>query len=137
MLYVISVLVLLVCYLFYIIKNIKDDNFVLMKLNNVLNDDLNGYKSKQSVMFSKIRELESLSEESKAQIEELMSQKEIFKFVVESKVKWLDKTGEEEFGIVCDDFFSDGKHFVVIRAIKKDKITNRYHTIAAERVVVI
>jgi hypothetical protein len=137
MLYAISVLVLLVCYLLYVIKDIKDDNFVLMKLNNVLNDDLNGYKSKQSVMFSKIKELESLSEESKAQIEELMSQKEIFKFVVESKVKWLDKTGQEEFGIVCDDFFSDGKHFVVIRAIKKDKITNRYHTIAAERVVVI
>ncbi len=137
MLYTISVLVLLVCYLLYVIKNIKDDNFVLMKLNNVLNDDLNGYKSKQSIMFSKIKELESLSEESKAQIEELMSQKEIFKFVVESKVKWLDKTGQEEFGIVCDDFFSDGKHFVVIRAIKKDKITNRYHTIAAERIVVI
>jgi hypothetical protein len=137
MLYAISVLVLLVCYLLYVIKNIKDDNFVLMKLNNVLNDDLNGYKSKQSIMFSKIRELESLSEESKVQIEELMSQKEIFKFVVESKVKWLDKTGQEEFGIVCDDFFSDGKHFVVIRAIKKDKITNRYHTIAAERIVVI
>ena len=137
MLYAISVLVLLVCYLLYVIKNIKDDNFVLMKLNNVLNDDLNGYKSKQSIMFSKIKELESLSEESKAQIEELMSQKEIFKFVVENKVKWLDKTGQEEFGIVCDDFFSDGKHFVVIRAIKKDKITNRYHTIAAERVVVI
>jgi len=137
MLYTISVLVLLVCYLLYVIKDIKDDNFVLMKLNNVLNDDLNGYKSKQSIMFSKIRELESLSEESKLQIEELMSQKEIFKFVVESKVKWLDKTGQEEFGIVCDDFFSDGKHFVVIRAIKKDKITNRYHTIAAERIVVI
>jgi hypothetical protein len=137
MLYAVLFLVLLVCYLFYIIKDIKDDNFVLMKLNNVLNDDLNGYKSKQSIMFSKIKELESLSEESKAQIEELMSQKEIFKFVVESKVKWLDKTGQEEFGIVCDDFFSDGKHFVVIRAIKKDKITNRYHTIAAERVVVI
>jgi hypothetical protein len=137
MLYTISVLVLLVCYLLYVIKDIKDDNFVLMKLNNVLNDDLNGYKSKQSIMFSKIRELESLSEESKVQIEELMSQKEIFKFVVESKVKWLDKTGQEEFGIVCDDFFSDGKHFVVIRAIKKDKITNRYHTIAAERIVVI
>ncbi len=137
MLYTISILFLLVCYLLYVIKNIKDDNFVLMKLNNVLNDDLNGYKSKQSIMFSKIKELESLSEESKLQIEELMSQKEIFKFIVESKVKWLDKTGQEEYGIVCDDFFSDGKHFVVIRAIKKDKITNRYHTIAAERIVVI
>ena len=137
MLYTISILFLLVCYLLFVIKKIKDDNFVLMKLNNVLNDDLNGYKSKQSIMFSKIKELESLSEESKAQIEELMSQKEIFKFVVESKVKWLDKTGQEEFGIVCDDFFSDGKHFVVVRGIKKDKITNRYHTIAAERIVVI
>ena len=137
MLYTISILFLLVCYLLFVIKKIKDDNFVLMKLNNVLNDDLNGYKSNQSIMFSKIKKLESLSEESKLQIEELMSQKEIFKFIVESKVKWLDKTGQEEYGIVCDDFFSDGKHFVVVRGIKKDKITNRYHTIAAERIVVI
>ena len=135
MLYAISVLVLLVCYLLFVIKNIKDDNFVLMKLNNVLNDELNGYKSSQSNLYFKLKELESLSEESKKQIEELMSQQEIFKFVVESKVKWLDKTGQEEFGIVCDDFFSDGKHFVVVRAIKKDKVTNRYHSIAAERIV--
>jgi hypothetical protein len=106
-----------------------------MKLNNVLNDELNGYKSSQSNLYFQIKELESLSEESKKQIEELISQKEIHYFPVDSKIKWLDKTGEEEFGMVCDDFFSDGKHFVVVRAIKKDKVTNRYHSIAAERIV--
>ncbi len=135
MIYLVGSLFLLVCYLFYIIKDLKDNNFVLMKLNNVLNDDLNGYKSSQSNLYSKIRELESLSEDSRKQIEELMNIKEVHYFPVDSKVKWLDKTGEEEFGIVCDDFFSDGKHFVVVRAIKKDKITNRYHSIAAERIV--
>ncbi len=135
MIYLVGSLFLLVCYLFYIIKDLKDNNFVLMKLNNVLNDDLNGYKSSQSNLYSKIRELESLSEDSRKQIEELMNIKEVHYFPVDSKVKWLDKTGEEELGIVCDDFFSDGKHFVVVRAIKKDKITNRYHSIAAERIV--
>ena len=135
MVYACVSLFLLVCYLLYIIKYIKDNNFTLMKLNNVLNDELNGYKSSQSNLYYKLKELESLSEESKKQIEELMNQKEIHYFPVDSKVKWLDKTGEEEFGMVCDDFFSDGKHFVVVRAIKKNKVTNRYHSIAAERIV--
>ncbi len=137
MIYLSSCLFLLVCYLFYIISKLRDNNFSLMKLNNVLNDDLNGYKSNQSNLFSKIRELESLSEESKRQLEELMNIKEVHYFPVDSKVKWLDKTGEEELGMVCDDFFSDGKHFVVVRAIKKNKVTNRYHSIAAERIVKI
>ena len=135
MIYVSVCLLLLVFYLLTINRDLKDSNFTLMKLNNVLNDDLNGYKSSQSNLFYKIKELESLSVESKKQIEDLMSQKEVHYFPVDSKVKWLDKTGQEEFGMVCDDFFSDGKHFVVIRAIKKDKVTNRYHSIAAERIV--
>ena len=128
-------LLAVVFYLLTVNKDLKDSNFTLMKLNNVLNDELNGYKSSQSNLYHKLKELESLSEESKKQIEELMNQKEIHYFPVDSKVKWLDKTGEEEFGMVCDDFFSDGKHFVVVRAIKKDKVTNRYHSIAAERIV--
>lgn len=128
-------LLAVVFYLLIVNKDLKDSNFTLMKLNNVLNDELNGYKSSQSNLYFKLKELESLSEESKKQIEELMNQKEIHYFPVDSKVKWLDKTGEEEFGMVCDDFFSDGKHFVVVRAIKKDKVTNRYHSIAAEKIV--
>ena len=128
-------LLAVVFYLLIVNKDLKDSNFTLMKLNNVLNDELNGYKSSQSNLYFKLKELESLSEESKKQIEELMNQKEIHYFPVDSKVKWLDKTGEEEFGMVCDDFFSDGKHFAVVRAIKKDKVTNRYHSIAAERIV--
>ena len=130
-------LLAVVFYLLIVNKDLKDSNFTLMKLNNVLNDELNGYKSSQSNLYFKLKELESLSEESKKQIEELINQKEIHYFPVDSKVKWLDKTGEEEFGMVCDDFFSDGKHFVVVRAIKKDKVTNRYHSIAAEKIVKI
>ena len=128
-------LLAVVFYLLIVNKDLKDSNFTLMKLNNVLNDEINGYKSSQSNLYFKLKELESLSEESKKQIEELMNQKEIHYFPVDSKVKWLDKTGEEELGMVCDDFFSDGKHFVVVRAIKKDKVTNRYHSIAAEKIV--
>ena len=128
-------LLAVVFYLLIVNKDLKDSNFTLMKLNNVLNDELNGYKSSQSNLYFKLKELESLSEESKKQIEELMNQKEIHYFPVDSRVKWLDKTGEEEFGMVCDDFFSDGKHFAVVRAIKKDKVTNKYHSIAAERIV--
>ena len=130
-------LLAVVFYLLIVNKDLKDSNFTLMKLNNVLNDELNGYKSSQSNLYFKLKELESLSEESKKQIEELINQKEIHYFPVDSRVKWLDKTGEEEFGMVCDDFFSDGKHFVVVRAIKKNKVTNRYHSIAAERIVKI
>ena len=48
--------------------------------------------------------------------------------------KWSE-FAEEEFGIVCDDFFSDNKYFVVVRGVKNGKVSGRYFTISAEKIV--
>ena len=112
-----------------------DNNKSLMRLNNSLDDEITGYKSAQSNMLAKISELTSLSEENKEEILRLLSEVEVHKFEVDSKVKWLDRSGEEEFGIVCDDFFSDNKHFVVVRGVKNGKVSGRYFTISAEKIV--
>ncbi len=112
-----------------------DNNKSLMRLNNSLDDEITGYKSAQSSLLAKISELTSLSEENKEEILRLLSEVEVHKFEVDSKVKWLDRSGEEEFGIVCDDFFSDNKHFVVVRGVKNGKVSGRYFTISAEKIV--
>jgi len=112
-----------------------DNNKSLMRLNNSLDDEITGYKSAQSSLLAKISELTSLSEENKEEILRLLSEVEVHKFKVDSKVKWLDRSGEEEFGIVCDDFFSDNKHFVVVRGVKNGKVSGRYFTISAEKIV--
>jgi hypothetical protein len=111
------------------------DNKTLMRLNNSLDDEITGYKSAQSSLLAKVSELTSLSEENKEEILRLLSEVEVHKFEVDSKVKWLDRSGEEEFGIVCDDFFSDNKHFVVVRGVKNGKVSGRYFTISAEKIV--
>lgn len=112
-----------------------DNNKSLMRLNKSLDEEITGYKSVQSNMLAKISELTSLSEDHKEEILRLLSEVEVHKFEVDSKVKWLDRTGEEEFGIVCDDFFSDNKHFVVVRGVKNGKVSGRYFTISAEKIV--
>ena len=112
-----------------------ENNKSLMRLNNSLDDEITGYKSTQSSLLAKINELTTLSEESKEEILRLLSEVEVNKFEVDSKVKWLDRSGEEEFGIVCDDFFSDNKHFVVVRGVKNGKVSGRYFTISAEKIV--
>ena len=112
-----------------------DNNKSLMRLNNSLDDEITGYKSAQSSLLAKVSELTSLSEENKEEILRLLSEVEVHKFEVDSKVKWLDRSGEEEFGIVCDDFFSDNKHFVVVRGVKNGKVSGRYFTISAEKIV--
>ncbi len=112
-----------------------DHNKSLMRLNKSLDDEITCYKSAQSNMLAKISELTNLSEENKEEIKRLLSEVEVHKFVVDSKVKWLDRSGEEEFGIVCDDFFSDNKHFVVVRGVKNGKVSGRYFTISAEKIV--
>jgi hypothetical protein len=112
-----------------------DNNKSLMRLNNSLDDEITGYKSAQSNMLAKISELTNLSEDNKEEILRLLSEVEVHKFEVDSKVKWLDRSGEEEFGIVCDDFFSDNKHFVVVRGVKNGKVSGRYFTISAEKIV--
>ena len=112
-----------------------DNNKSLMRLNNSLDDEITGYKSAQSNMLAKISELTNLSEDNKEEILRLLSEVEVHKFEVDSKVKWLDRSGEEEFGVVCDDFFSDNKHFVVVRGVKNGKVSGRYFTISAEKIV--
>lgn len=114
---------------------VRKNNFSLMRLNKTVDDELTGYKSVQSNMLAKISELTSLSEDQKSEITRLLSEVEVHKFEVDSKVKWLDRSGEEEFGIVCDDFFSDNKHFVVVRGVKNGKVSGRYFTISAEKIV--
>jgi len=114
---------------------VRNNNISLMRLNKSLNDELSGYKSAQSNMLAKISELTSLSKDNKVEILRLLSEVEVHKFEVDSKVKWLDRSGEEEFGIVCDDFFSENKHFVVVRGVKNGKVSGRYFTISAEKIV--
>ncbi len=135
MFYALCAAVILAMVFVWLYMSAIDDNKTLMRLNNSLDDEITGYKSAQSNMLAKISELTSLSEENKEEILRLLSEVEVHKFEVDSKVKWLDRSGEEEFGIVCDDFFSDNKHFVVVRGVKNGKVSGRYFTISAEKIV--
>ena len=135
MFYALCAAVVLAMVFVWLYMSAMDNNKSLMRLNNSLDDEITGYKSAQSSLLAKISELTSLSEENKEEILRLLSEVEVHKFEVNSKVKWLDRSGEEEFGIVCDDFFSDNKHFVVVRGVKNGKVSGRYFTISAEKIV--
>jgi hypothetical protein len=135
MFYALCAAVVLTMVFVWLYMSAMDNNKSLMRLNNSLDDEITGYKSAQSSLLAKISELTSLSEENKEEILRLLSEVEVHKFEVNSKVKWLDRSGEEEFGIVCDDFFSDNKHFVVVRGVKNGKVSGRYFTISAEKIV--
>jgi hypothetical protein len=135
MIYLLVVPVVIAMVFIWLYMSSLDSNKSLMRLNTSLNDEITSYKSAQSNMLVKISKLTSVSEDNKEEIKRLLSEIEVHKFVVDSKVKWLDKSGEEEFGIVCDDFFSDNKHFVVVRGVKNGKVSGRYFTISAEKIV--
>jgi len=113
----------------------KNEVFRLTKTNNLLTEEITYYKAGNAQLSFKINELSTLSQDQKTEIDSLIAHKEIFNFSVDSKVKWLDSNGETEYGIVCDDFFSDNKHFVVVRGInKKGKVTGRYFTVSAHKI---
>jgi hypothetical protein len=132
---VFSVLVNLI--LFYILfKQIRDGR-ILIKLNNSLDDQLTSYKVSQSLLIEKMCEMELLSQEQVEELSRVSLLLEERKFIVGAKVKWIDGKGEEEFGLVCDDFVSDNKDFVVVRGIKNDKLMGRYFTIKAERLSLV
>jgi hypothetical protein len=135
MIYILGVAVVVAMVFVWLYMSAMENNQSLMRLNNSLDDEITGYKSAQSNLLAKISELTSLSEDNKEEIMRLLSEVEVHKFKVDSKVKWLDRSGEEEFGIVCDDFFSDNKHFVVVRGVKNGKVSGRYFTISAEKIV--
>ncbi len=132
---VFSVLVNLI--LFYILFKQVRDRRMLIKLNNSLDDQLTSYKVSQSLLIEKMREMELLSQEQVEELSRVSLLVEDRKFIVGTKVKWIDGKGEEEFGLVCDDFVSEDKNFVVVRGIKNDKLMGRYFTIRAERLSLV
>jgi hypothetical protein len=132
---VFSVLVNLI--LFYILFKQIRDRRMLIKLNNSLDDQLTSYKVSQSLLIEKMCEMELLSQEQVEELSRVSLLLEERKFIVGAKVKWIDVKGEEEFGLVCDDFDSENKDFVVVRGIKNDKLMSRYFTIKAERLSLV
>lgn len=129
------ILLFLLFWFIFLYGEFKADNFRLNKTNNKLIEEITSYKATNAKLSYKINELTNLTDEQRKELDELLSQKEIFNFTVDSKVKWFDSNGETEYGIVCDDFFSDNKHFVVVRGInKKGKVTGRYFTISAHKI---
>ena len=123
--------------LFYILFKQVRDGRMLVKLNNSLDDQLTSYKVSQSLLIEKMREMELLSQEQVEELSRVSLLVEDRKFIVGTKVKWIDGKGEEEFGLVCDDFVSEDKNFVVVRGMKNDKLMGRYFTIKAERLSLV
>ena len=123
--------------LFYILFKQVRDGRMLIKLNNSLDDQLTSYKVSQSLLIEKMREMELLSQEQVEELSRVSLLVEDRKFIVGTKVKWIDGKGEEEFGLVCDDFVSEDKNFVVVRGMKNDKLMGRYFTIKAERLSLV
>jgi len=132
---VLSVLINLV--LFYILSKQVRDSRMLIKLNDSLDAQLTSYKVSQSSLIEKMREMELLSEEQVEELSRVSLLVEERKFLVGDKIKWIDGKGEEELGIVCDDFVSDNKNFVVVRGMKNGKLTGRYFTMKAERLSLV
>jgi cell division protein FtsB len=124
-------------YLFLLVDSLKNQIDNLAKLNSKIEDELTSYKSKNSSLWSQIKELSSISEETKKELEDLLSKQEKFEFQIGSKVSWVDKTGEIEFGIVYDDFNTSDNHLVVVRGIKKNKLTGRYFTVSLDKITVV
>ena len=123
--------------LFYILFKQVRDGRMLVKLNDSLDDQLTSYKVSQSLLLEKMREMELLSQEQVEELSRVSLLVEDRKFIVGAKVKWIDGKGEEEFGLVCDDFVSEDKNFVVVRGMKNDKLMGRYFTIKAERLSLV
>ena len=123
--------------LFYILFKQVRDGRMLIKLNDSLDDQLTSYKVSQSLLLEKMREMELLSQEQVEELSRVSLLVEDRKFIVGAKVKWIDGKGEEEFGLVCDDFVSEDKNFVVVRGMKNDKLMGRYFTIKAERLSLV
>ena len=123
--------------LFYILFKQFRDGRMLIKLNDSLDDQLTSYKVSQSLLIEKMCEMELLSQEQVEELSRVSLLVEDRKFIVGTKVKWIDGKGEEEFGLVCDDFVSEDKNFVVVRSMKNDKLMGRYFTIKAERLSLV
>lgn len=118
-------------------RSLKEQNDILIFLNTKLNEDLNSLNSKNAALLSEVNLISSISETTKNQFEELLAKQETFEIPVGSQVKWLDKTGEEESGVVYDDFKTPNKHLVVVRGMKNGKLTGRYFTVSLEKISIV
>lgn len=134
MYYLLFVLFLIIFVLIFALVDKNKDISRLMVLNNALNDDLNGYKSSQSTLILRLKELEFITDETKNQLDEILKSQEVEGFKVGSIVKWLDRKGEEQSGMVYDDFFSNNVQFVVVRGMRKGDLTGRYFTVLADKI---
>jgi len=134
MYYLLFVLFLIIFVLIFALVDKNKDISRLMVLNNALSDDLNGYKSNQSTLIFRLKELEFITDETKNQLDEILKSQEVEGFKVGSIVKWLDRKGQEQSGMVYDDFFSNNVQFVVVRGMRKGDLTGRYFTVLADKI---
>jgi len=123
--------------LYFRIEYYKTKHEHLLKLNQKIDEELNSFKSKHSSLWHQLQQLSSISDEQRKQLEELISKQETFEFLVGSKISWVDKTGEMEYGIVYDDFMAQDNHYVVVRRIKNQKLTGGPISINARKVNVV
>ena len=122
-------------YLLFVLKNKNTDISRLMVLNKALNSDLEEYKVAQSNLISNLKDLEVITEETKNQLESILSSSDIQNYKVGSIVKWTNKKGEELSGMVYDDFTSNNVQFIVVRGMKEGDLTGRYFTILADKLI--
>lgn len=135
MYYLLFLSLFVIFYLLIVLKNKNTDISRLMVLNKALNSDLEEYKVAQSNLISNLKDLEIITEETKNQLESILSSSDIQNYKVGSIVKWTNKKGEELSGMVYDDFSSNGAQFVVVRGMKEGDLTGRYFTILADKLI--
>lgn len=121
----------------YVIIQHKKDNLSLMKLNNIISEQITELRAKNSSLWADINKLSHESDEMNIRLQEILNKQEKELIAVGKKVKWLDKTGEEEFGIVYDSFETSNNILVVVRGIKKNKPTGRYFTVGFNKITII
>lgn len=135
MYYLLFLPLFVIFYLLFMLKNKNTDISRLMVLNKALNSDLEEYKVAQSNLISNLKDLEVITEETKNQLESILSSSDIQNYKVGSIVKWTNKKGEELSGMVYDDFTSNNVQFVVVRGMKEGDLTGRYFTILADKLI--
>ena len=123
-------------YLFLLVDSLKNQINNLAKLNSKIEDELTSYKSKNSSLWSQIKELSSISEETKKELEDLLSKQEKFEFQIGSKVSWVDKHGDIENGVVLDDYQLKGKNYVVIIRMKDNKTQGAPISLPYEKLII-
>ena len=137
--YLFGVLVSFVAlYLYMMMKDYKEQNFFLLKLNNKLTEEKSELDTKNISLWHQVKQLSSLTDEQRLELEKLLETKEIHEVAVGTKVSWVDRTGETEMGIVIDDSRVEGKLFVHLRRLnKKGKPSGAIFTILADKLTIL